>query len=127
MSNETIEKGTAENSKDVLAVGTSDGLGRMRNTGRTTRMLLHAKLLAAEGRAVYVVVDNSRERNRLLLELGKDNKGIEIETPETLGNLDWQTMTLRSAHPNCIVLADHHAIEDRFRAIVDMLHYYDAP
>ena len=26
MSNETVGKGTAENSKDVLAVGTSDGL-----------------------------------------------------------------------------------------------------
>lgn len=121
------EKAKGQDERSVGQSELMDGLGRMRNTGRTTRMLKHAKQLAAEGRAVYIVVDNSRERNRLFLELGKDNKGIDIETPETLGNLDWQTMTLRGAHPNCIVLADHHAIEDRFGAIVSMLHAYDAP
>lgn len=96
-----------------------------RASGRTTRMLEHAKKLSAEGRAVYVVADNQREVNRLTIQLGADNHGIKVETPESLGNLDWQRMTLKGAHPNCAVLVDHHAIEDRFGEILRMLHAYD--
>lgn len=109
------------------AVASTDGLGRLRQTGRTTRMLEHAKKLSSEGRAVYVVADNQREVQRLTIELGEGKHGIKVETPESLGNLDWKTMTLRGAHPNCVVLCDHHTIEDRFGAIVRMLHAYDAP
>lgn len=109
------------------AVASSDLLGRLRQTGRTTRMLEHAKKLSGEGRAVYIVADNRREVRRLTIELGEGNHGIKVETPESLGNLDWQTLTLRGAHPNCVVLCDHHTIEDRFGAIVRMLHAYDAP
>ena len=96
-----------------------------RASGRTTRMLAHAKKLRAEGRAVYVLADNQREVNRLTIQLGADNHGIKVETPESLGNLDWQRMTLKGAHPNCVVLVDHHAIEDRFGEILRMLHAYD--
>lgn len=99
-----------------------------RQTGRTTRMLEHAKQLSAKGRAVYIVADNQREANRMQLALGDGPHGIKVETPWSLGDcLDWQTLTLRGAHPNCVVLVDHHAIEDRFGAVLRMLHAYDAP
>jgi hypothetical protein len=36
-------------------------------------------------------------------------------------------MTLRGAHPNCIVLVDHFAIERRYAAVLEMMHRYDRP
>jgi len=36
-------------------------------------------------------------------------------------------MRLIGAHPNCVVLVDHHAIEDRFARVLEMLHAYDEP
>lgn len=65
--------------------------------------------------------------HRLELEFGSPNNGVKFETPETLGAFVWDLMRAPGAHPNCVFLVDHHAIEDRFSRIVDMLHAYDAP
>ena len=88
-------------------------------------MLETAKKLSAEKRAVYVIADNMHDAQRLQIELGTDDRNIKIETPETVNNFDWETMTLRGAHPNCVVLVDHHAIEDRFGPMLKMLHAFD--
>lgn len=96
-------------------------------TGRTTRMLEHAKRLSAERRAVYVIAANEMEVRRLQELIGDGNHGIKVETPKDLSNLDWHTLTLRRAHPNCVVLVDHYAIESRFAAVFQMLHAYDLP
>lgn len=94
-------------------------------------MLEEAKRLAlVERSAVYVVADNERDRRRLEIECfkeGEPNLGIKFETPDSLPNLDWRTLTLRGAHPNCVVLIDHHAIEDRFAAVIAMMHRFDLP
>ncbi len=98
-----------------------------RKTGRTTRMLEEALRLAGEGYAVYVVVapgDQRRVMDALTL-LGKPRRGIKVETEAGLGNFDWQTMTLRGAWPNCVVLVDHYVIEQRFGAMLDMLRRFD--
>ena len=103
-------------------------LQKLRHTGRTTRMLEHAKQLALAGRAVYVIADNERDIRRLEAECfktGASNLGIKFETPNSPGNFDWEQMRLIGAHPNCVVLVDHHAIEDRFSMVLDMLHAYD--
>jgi hypothetical protein len=101
-----------------------------RQTGRTTRMLARAKQLAASGRAVYIIAANYAEAQRLVAALGGDRPsvsigGIKVETPETCGNFDWLTLTLRGSHQNCVVLVDHHAIESRFAAVLQELHAYD--
>lgn len=59
------------------------------------------------------------------IECGGPNLGIKFETPHSPGNFDWERMRLIGAHPNCVVLVDHHAIEDRFSRVLAMLHAYD--
>jgi hypothetical protein len=96
-----------------------------RRTGRTTRMLEEAKRLDAEGKAVYIVVANQREVDRILDLLGPDYPSIKAETVSSLCNFHWEDMRLRGAHPNCVVLADHYAIESQFGMMLDMLHRFD--
>lgn len=100
-------------------------------SGRTTRMLKRAKELALAGRTVYVLAAN--EIHRKLLEdvairfVGIDPvdlDGIKFETERSLPDFDWITWTLVGAHPNCIVLADHWAIEKRFGHVLAELHRY---
>lgn len=102
---------------------------KLRATGRTTRMLAHAEQLARAGRAVYVVADTDRDCKRLQTQWLREGRpadlGVKFETPGTLGNLDWEAMKLRNAHPNCVVLVDHWAIESRFARMLEMLHAYD--
>lgn len=100
-------------------------------SGRTTRMLEEAIRLASEGRAVYLVFPTlqrceSVKRGKMRELTGRERTpGIKFETPETLTNIDWHTMTLARAHPNCVLLVDHHVIEQRFAAMLKMLHRFD--
>lgn len=84
---------------------------KLRQTGRTTRMLEKAKKLAQEGRAVYILAANRAERSRLKALLGINDLGISVEALSALSNFDWNNLSLRGAHPNCIVLVDHYALE----------------
>lgn len=102
----------------------SDPSHSLIQSGRTTRMLEHAKQLNAQGKAVYVVVANQRQADHFTA-LHRDTPSIKFETPQSLGNFDWQTLTLTSAWPNVVVLVDHYAIESRFGPLLKMLHAYD--
>jgi hypothetical protein len=63
---------TTDDSKaDSPAVLSKELLGHLRQTGRTTRMLEHAKNLDEEGRAVYVIADNLRDARRFEIILGQ--------------------------------------------------------
>lgn len=95
-------------------------------TGRTTRMMNEARRLAEAGRAVYVVMASEGER-LAMAKAHADLKalGVSFESIGMLSNLDLGTMTLRGAHPNCAVLVDHHALEQRYRAAIDMIHRFD--
>ncbi len=90
-------------------------------------MLQDAKAKASEGRAVYVIAANEPERQRMEQMLGQDARslGIKLETPDSPGNFDWRSMRLLGAHPSCVVLVDHFAIEQHFAAVLEMLHRYD--
>lgn len=104
----------------------------MRAIGRTTRMLQEAIEKARSGRAVYVLSANSTHAQQLELrcsELCSQYKllGIKFETPESLGSgFDWRYMRLPGAHPNCLLLVDHFAIEQHFFEMLKMLHSYDS-
>lgn len=98
----------------------------LRGTMRTTRMIEQAKLLAAEGRAVYLVFDTFAQAK----DCERDNQscvalGIKFETPETCGGFDFDLMRVRGAHPNCEFLIDHRAIERRYAKILRELHRFD--
>ena len=94
-------------------------------------MLETAIRLAREGRAVYVMFDNldlCRAIQRVKMPemlRGEPSPKIKFETPETLGNFDWQAMTLRRAHPNCVVLVDHHTIEIRYGRMLEAWTQFD--
>lgn len=53
------------------------------------------------------------------------NNTIKFELADSPGNFDWQTMTLVGAHPNCVVLVDHYAIEQTWSRMLEMLHRFD--
>jgi ABC-type branched-subunit amino acid transport system substrate-binding protein len=99
---------------------------RRRQTGRTTRMLAEAVKLAKKGKAVYIVVADMAQKRQMEKQFGKAfwGLGIKFETPYSPGNFDWETMTFRGAHPDCVTLVDHYAIEARFPRLVEMLHRY---
>ena len=90
-------------------------------------MLEEAIEQARNGRAVYVVAA-TQAHVRMLEDMGgkaAHELGIKFETAQTLGNFDWRTMRLAGANKNCVVLADHYAIEAEFSAMLEMLHRYD--
>lgn len=94
-------------------------------TGRTTRMIAHARELAKQQKAVYIVAANEQHADTMRKQLGYEPHGIKVETEGSLNNLDWKTMTLRGAHPNCAILVDHYTIESRFGRMLEMLARYD--
>lgn len=97
-----------------------------KRSGRTTRMMYHAAALAAQGRAVYVCALD-RILCSVLERFRRENfpraTGIQFDTPEKL-DIDWDSMTLRGAHPNCVLLVDHSVILQRFGRVLQMYHQY---
>lgn len=96
-------------------------------TGRTTRMLEHAIWLAGQGRAVYIAAESSAFAKKL--EQQRRDKAawstsIKIE-PYFDMDINWETMTLRGAHKNCVLLIDHFVIERKFFRMLQMQEQYD--
>ena len=98
-----------------------------RRTGRTTRMLQYAMQLSELGRAVYIIAANEKQAKDLRLQLGNEPHGIKVETESSLGDFDWQRLTVPGAHPYCVFLVDHYAIERKFGALLNMLTNFDNP
>lgn len=88
-------------------------------------MIEHAHTLAGQGKAVCIIAVNEHDAGRIRRLVGTPNRGIKVETEESLPNFDWRTMRLKGAWPNCIVLVDHYAIEARISAQVEMMTRYD--
>ena len=91
-------------------------------TGRTTRMLAEARRLRDEGRAVYVVFDSLQGWKRYDT---PENAGLRFESLSSLRTLDLATGRLVGAHPNCVVLMDHYAVERHFRWMLDQWTRFD--
>lgn len=103
-------------------------------TGRTTRMLNEALRLAREGRAVYVLAANchhvytlERMSDQLFGNGEASSLGIKFEVAHSLSDFDFETMTLRGAHPKCVVLVDHYTIECIYAKMLAELHRFDEP
>lgn len=96
-------------------------------TGRTTRMLEHAISLAQQGRAVYVAMASKEQGEALELQRrirAAWSTSIQIEPYHDL-DINWETMTLRGAHKNCVLLVDHFVIEKKFFRMLQMQEQYD--
>lgn len=92
-------------------------------SGRTNRMIEHAKKLHAEGRAVYLVFSDEGQRRYWLNEL-KDYRGLSCETTKTLGIKPHELRELRTqgSWPNCIFLFDHFILEREIYSELLSLH-----
>ena len=110
------------------------GFPDKKQTGRTTRMVEHAIEQAKLGRAVYILTDNERHawQGRRLVEVAYFNggtlittHGIKVEPVAAFDDFDWQLMRPPDAHPNCLFLVDHFAIEARFNFLLAMWHRFD--
>lgn len=102
-----------------------------RQTGRTTRMLEHAVELSKQGKTVYVIAADKDHVKRLQYMIHKmtdgADHGIKVTTQIKMRNLDLLTMEILGAPKNCKVLVDHHAIEEEFAPLLEMLMRYDSP
>lgn len=101
----------------------------LKASGRTTRLLAEAISQDRSGRAVYVLTLDASHAESLkeeCLRIAPDVR-IKFEAAGCLRNLSWEQVRLVGAHPNCLVLIDHAAIEAKFGALLQMLHRFDAP
>ena len=101
-------------------------LEERKRTGRTSRMLSEAKSLAEQGRDVYVVFNDRSQANHWRNMFGEalaEKLGVKFETAHEVG-LDWEIMTVRGTHPNCVFLIDHTAIEQRYKKQLEMMNKY---
>lgn len=99
-----------------------------RRSGRTTRMMQHAVQLDQNGRAVYVCIRDKGQipaLEKIRRNLCPKATGIQYDTPVHL-DIDWETLTLRGAHPNCVLLIDHAVIEHTFGRVLQMHRQYDS-
>lgn len=102
----------------------SDLLKFSRQSGRTTQLIDKAIKAAKEGRAVYLLAHDTNHCRNLhfalldrIRELGISRElGIKIEIPP--GTFDAAEVRLIGAHPNCLVLMDHYAIEMRYGGVI---------
>lgn len=93
----------------------------LRGSGRTTKLLAEARRVADAGKAVAIVCDNSMDMRHLKMAFGTEHQKVSFVLSHTL---DWEKMALIGL-PDTVVLIDHHAIEDRFAALLEMLHRFD--
>ena len=114
-----------------------------RNTGRTTRMLDKAIELARADRYVIVYAQDENYasifQRTVQLKLTDDelkrrggagkvycgSKGSISFVSVNCSSFDWRTMRQRGAHPSCVTMVDHRAIEVNFAQILKMYHMFD--
>jgi hypothetical protein len=97
----------------------------LRQTGRTTRMISQAMAMHAAGLKVYVITHASAYAKVLRKQFPALPESVWMGSFAELGNFDPETHRLVGAHPNCVVLIDHAAIEQRYGALLEELHRYD--
>lgn len=123
----TTEAITMRSNEEILLSG--------RRSGRTSRMLMQALIHQKEGRAVYVLCAHKQSldhtANLLVTVCNKIRRAvpsnIKFETWETLGRnqVDLENTRLRNAHPNCLLLIDHHFFEYHFSFALCGYHQWD--
>lgn len=106
----------------------------LRQTGRTTRMLLDAVEASKSGKEVYVLISNHDFLQKIFVlanEVGiKDyikNSSIKIRVISSNHNddWDWDSYRLLGVGDETAVFVDHIVIERKYEKILSELHKYD--
>lgn len=103
-------------------------LKKLRQTGRTTRMLNMAHKLTALGTPVAIVV-HDRKYAELVRRMVRNDKLVMVRVmPQDNGlGIDWDEDTcLVPGMGRMPMLADHAAIEYRYHGLLEHLHRWDA-
>lgn len=99
---------------------------KLRGSGRTSRMVEHARKLAADGKRVVIVADNLGHSYQIRIDHQlMTSEHIQVKAFSQLRDFDWEHMTRRGDAQDVVYLVDHHAIEDRFATVIEMLHRFD--
>jgi hypothetical protein len=102
-------------------------------TGRTTRMMRRAISLAIQGRAVYILAaskSHKKQLDEMRAKMEPRSTGIQFldaSDERDTAEINWHTLSLNGAHPNCILLCDHFALEVYFTRVFEEWTRYDAP
>ncbi len=102
----------------------------LRGSGRTTRLVETACKAAYVGRAVYILTAGTEHAKYLepMIERtwdamrGQGGHGIKVESMQHWDKhqqWDWDNMkpAYHGAHPNCLFLVEHFAVEQRLQQI----------
>jgi hypothetical protein len=112
----------------------------LRQTGRSTRMLLEAEKLSRDGGYCFVIAGSQLERDRLRRKFLKLFSGCrdagpnKVYTPtgqvsfEAIADvdLDWNLLRPMACHNSCAVLIDHWVFEKTYGHILKELHRFDS-
>lgn len=91
-----------------------------RQTGRTTRMLMHARQLLSEGKMVYVVMATQKD-----IDYVKSDFSF-LPCYHCVSHLfDAETLTMRGQPKDSVCLVDHLVIELRYGHILRSYHQFD--
>ncbi len=109
-------------------------LARLRQTGRTTRLVDLAAKLILEGKPPIIVAASSSDAARLLelikaalLAAAKDKAEPLFEEVRVVipGSVDWETLRVRGVAEDTEHLFDNGLLESRFYRLVKALHRFD--
>lgn len=97
----------------------------LEKTGRTTRMMEEALAAKATGREVIVIVKDEAQRQHI--EGNFDTAGLRVEPINAHPHFDWRRLTIPGAGEKFAFFVDHYVIEEKFAAMLEMLHRFDPP
>ncbi len=93
-------------------------------SGRSHRLIEKAKHFDSIGKTVYVVSAN-KDHTILLKSAFRSHPGIRVESIDSIGYINWGTLRVHGAYPNCEFLFDHYALETYFEAVNAARHRFD--
>lgn len=99
----------------------------LRGTGRTSRMIQDAICVAQAGKLVYIICDNIDQRKAVEKQVERFvySNSIRVCEPQHVGEINWETLTIKGQASNTTVFVDHLVIENRLNAALDMLNRWN--
>lgn len=114
---------------------------KLRQTGRTTRMLKEALLLAEKGKTVYVICALHSNCGLFSRQVARDLKDAVLSEDGRVvlksgGRIcfmaqhnplwNWDAWRVMGVGADAEILVDHYAIESRYSKALEELHRFDA-
>lgn len=84
-----------------------------------------AMALTSLGRKVYVIAEDPRTVGAINIMLNDYPTRIAVENGSMMSNIDWFSLTLERAHPNCQLLFDPWMLRRRFAGALQTITRWD--